>query len=137
MYKAPCCLNWWSAATSISSNLPKRSRSPGLLSSRLQSPSCHATIKLSPLRMSISVSSRGGTPGFLLVPSVTVMSQADGIRDIERPHFCLGADPAGPSGVAWGDVRHHVPPCWSARRELAGRCLSPRRVSVPLWAGRG
>ena len=41
---------WWSAMASISgksSNLPKRSRSPGLLSRRLQSPSCHTTMKLS------------------------------------------------------------------------------------------
>ena len=57
------------------SNRPKRSRSPGDLSSRLRSPSRHTTMKLSPLRLSMSDGSLGGVPGFLLVPSVTVRTK--------------------------------------------------------------
>ena len=74
----------------------------GPVYSRLQSPSIHTTMKLSPLRMSMS--DMGGVPGFLLVPSVTVRSQAVGAREKVSPHLCLGAAAAGPRGVAWMEV---------------------------------
>ena len=61
-------------------------------------------MKLSPLRMSMSDESLGGVPGALLVPSVTVRSQAVGSKENVRPHFCRGAAAAGPRGVACMEV---------------------------------
>ena len=50
------------------------------------------------------MSDMGGVPRFLLVPSVTVRSQAVGAREKVSPHLCLGAAAAGPRGVAWMEV---------------------------------
>ena len=106
-------------------------RSPGLVSSRLRSPSSHTTMKLSPLRMSMS-GPAGGVPGCCL---------RMGPAKPTGPTSALALPRLGPmvwlAGMCRRVGRHHVPPCWSARGVSEGRYPLPQRICVLLLAGRG